>query len=383
MAGAAPYAAAFTRYVSACERRDYAEAIRALDEAVACEPETVEPYERRGRLWRLLGDYVRASGDYATCLALDAHWRDRDSIRSAAGLLRDAYVTTPAEDGRWDPSACRSQDLRTLLQTRAVQAARRRAVLERPSCDLPCPSRCCYFEDETFVYGVHLDAQELAAAREYLRAADLPEGDYLARVERHRCPQCLQARDAWFVTAEDGREYMYYPRRGSRVPGADDGPPPRNSDYLNLRWLTRRSRACMFLGETGCAVHDVGVPPGLATCRHFLCLTAFVFLIAGDVGLASKEDLASRSMRDLSEAALAVLPMLAAGLGSVDARAAQADVRDALAAAVAADQAGDEEAVRAALARHADGERAGADVRAGAWHAARDVMQFGNPRRPR
>jgi len=43
----------------------------------------------------LLGDYYRASRDYATCVRLDPHYRERDAIREAACQLAGAYRADP------------------------------------------------------------------------------------------------------------------------------------------------------------------------------------------------------------------------------------------------------------------------------------------------
>jgi hypothetical protein len=372
----APYAAALSRYLSALEGRDFVAALHALDDAVAIEPELVEAYHRRAHLWRLLGDYFRASRDYAACVRLDPHYRGRDAIREAARQLAGAYRADPVVDEQWDPAACRNRELRAVLEARGAEAARRRSLLARPSCDLPCPSLCCYFEAEASVYGVHVAACELAALSEHLRMSGLAESDHLARVARDQAPAAVQERVGAFVPGEDGKEYLYYPRRGPAAAGITRESAPRTQACADVTWVTSRSRGCLFIRPTGCAIHDVGEPPGLAVCRGFLCLTAFVFVVARDCGFTTRSELACYSIADLHERALAVLPRMADSVCSPEASAASREMRDALAAAIDADRAGDGEATRAHLARYAAGRRAGDELEARTGQAVRETLRF-------
>jgi hypothetical protein len=337
------YAAAFARYRAAVARRDFTDALRTLDAVIERHPGFAELYDSRALVWRVLGDYVRASRDAAACRALDPHHYRLDAIRREVCELRADFASDPVVDPRWTPGECHDGALRDTLETRAADTARRAALLARPSCDLPCPSRCCFFEDEPVANGVHFTADELAAVREYLRAQGLDESDYVAQAGS-----------------------VSYPRCGSASFGAG-GIRPRRVDGGAIGWLTDRSRGCVFVGDTGCAIHGVGDPPGVAVCRNFLCLTAFVFLVARALGLASDADLSACAMADLDEAALAILPAVAAAIRSPERALLQAEMRSALAAAVESDRAHDASATHDALARfdaaHLNGEGLRARVR--------------------
>jgi hypothetical protein len=367
------YGAASRRYLSALDRRDYPAAVRALDEAIACEPSQVEAWHRRSLLWRLLGDYVRASLDDARCVALDPHHRDRDATARRALALFAAYQHDPVTAGLGAPPTCRDTELRRVLAERASRLAFRQRLVERPSCDLPCPSLCCHFEEEPIVNGVHLDAGELSTVRSYLAERDLREDEYLGRVERGRAPGPARQHPEWFLPDGDGREYAYYPRRGAARLG--DVRRPRMLTCAELPWLTSGARACVFVTATGCAIHDLGDPPGLLSCRHFVCLTAFVLLAARDLGAVTTRDLADRSMPDLHDAALAALRPLSAACTSAEALSAYAGMRSALAAALASDQSGDWRAVRLALTDYAAAARAEEALVANARQEAAAVLE--------
>jgi len=200
------------------------------------------------------------------------------------------------------------------------------------------------------VYGVHVAACELAGLREHLRMSGLAESNHLARVARDQAPAAVQGRAGAFIPGADAKEYMYYPRRGPAAAGITRESAPRTQACADVAWLTSRSRGCLFIRPTGCAIHDVGEPMGLAVCRGFLCLTAFVFVVARDRGFTATSELACHSIADLHERVLAVLPRMADSVCSPEAAAASRERRDALAAAIDADRAGDDQATRAHLA---------------------------------
>ena len=166
---ATPYAAALRRYVESVRSRDFATALTAINEAVALEPGLVEPLRNRATLWQLMGDYVRCASDWAACSAIDPHHREADAIRTAAQQLRVAYEQDPVLGSDLVRNTSTHPRLRAVLDQRIAEIRRRRMLLARPSCDLPCPSSCCCFEDETFTYGVVLHEDEFEKVRAHLR----------------------------------------------------------------------------------------------------------------------------------------------------------------------------------------------------------------------
>jgi hypothetical protein len=317
---ATPYAVALRRYLESVRSRDFAAALSAINEAVALEPGLVEPLRSRAILWQLMGDYVRCASDWAACSAIDPHHREADAIRTAAQQLRLAYEQDPVLGSDLVRNTSANPRLRAALDQRIAEIHRRRMLLARPACDLPCPSSCCRFEDETFTYGVVLNEDEFEKVRAHLRDTAGDEAEFIA------------------VVGDHGRHRVHFPLRAERTSAPpDDGWHPRNGAYRELSWVTRRSRPCVFVGPTGCAIHDVGDPPGITACRSFLCLTALVCLLLRDAGATRAGDFADRSMAELHEFALTALPLLAARFCSPAVTAAQQEMRNALVVAAELD----------------------------------------------
>ena len=311
-----PYAAALQRYLDGVRVRDFDVALSAINDAVALEPGLVEPLRNRAILWQFMGDYVRAAFDWAACAAINPHVRDAVEIRTAVQQVRSASQQDPVlgQDLRQDDH--RHPRLRAALELRVAEIRRRRMLLARPGCDLPCPSTCCHFDDETYTYGIMLTDEDLDKVESLMRETGRDEADFIAAV------------------GDDGQHRLHFPLRaeGRIEPLAADWH-PRNGAYRDLSWVTSQSRPCMFVGPTGCAVHEIGDPPGIAACRTFLCLTAFVCLVLRDVGALRTEDMAGRSIVELQDFAIAALQPLAACFASAPMVAAQHEMRQALVAA--------------------------------------------------
>jgi hypothetical protein len=330
----APYAAALRRCFSNLRRRDVESALAAANEAVALEPGLVEPYRWRAFAWQLLGDYIRSASDRATCMALDPHFANTGAIRHAVHQLRAAYDADPVVDDSPNPHGCAHVGLRAVLERRASETRRRRALLARPSCDLPCPSACCYFEDDTFTYGIFLRREEFDTLRDHLRRNDLEAADFIGSVDSTGGP-------------------VHYPlRNGLSSPSHRSDWQPRTLAYSEPMWISSRARPCAFVGPGGCAVHDVGTPPGVAACRAFLCLAAFVWLLLRDTGAARPDDVAGRSMADLHNFSIAALPLLAARFSSTEIASAQREMRCAVTSALEQERAGCAAGVDEALGRY-------------------------------
>jgi hypothetical protein len=354
---ATPYAAALRRYLENVRHRDFGAALAAIDEAIALEPAFVEPRRCRAILWQLSGDYLRFAADWAACSAIDPHHREAEAIRTATQQLRAEYDHDAVLGDALPANACRHPRLRAVLEPRVAEIQRRRALLARPSCDLPCPSTCCYFEDETFTYGITLSSGELEDVRMHLRAEARDESDFIACV------------------GHGEQDPVHYPRTVAsprRRPA--NGWRPRTCAYRELSWVTSRSRPCVFVGPAGCTIHDVGDPPGIAACRSFLCIAAFACLVLRDIGAVQPSDLAGRSMEDLQEFALSAVPLLAACHCSPAVKAARQDMRAAIAAAVARDASGGGTPVDEALDVYDAAHRRSVDAERDARHALDRVV---------
>jgi len=352
----APYASALQRYELGVKNRDFSVALAAAEELVALEPTLVEPYHCRGVVWQLLGDETRASRDRATCAAIDPHYPETAAICGAEQQLRAAYLQDPVVPPGLTAGDCRDEGLRLVIERRAEEIRRRRALFARPSCDLPCPSACCYFEDDTFSYGVAFTPGEADAVVAHLRQRGLDPDHY--------------------VTTIAGHDDLAYPLSNGRTYSHDAASwRPRTRWYRDMSWLTSRSRACAFLGDEGCAIHEIGSPPGIATCRSFLCMTAFVFQLLRDVGIVGPGDMRGCAMEEVQDAALAALPLLASRVASPAVLAELEEMRRAVAAAAESDRAGDRALVAAELERYAAARQRQADAEEAVDRALRPLVE--------
>ena len=286
----------------------------------------------------------------ATAAAVDPHLQNVDAIRLAVRRLREAYQSDPVVDGFAGPEACAHPGLRAVLEQRGAEVRRRRALLAQPSCDLPCPSACCYFEDETFTYGIFLQDGELETLTDHFRIQARDASDFIGCVD-HSGPGGP----------------VHYPLTNSLASAVGAPWRPRTLAYGEPAWITSRSKPCMFMESGRCAIHDVGTPPGLSACRAFLCLAALVWLLLKDVGVARASDVEGCSMPELQEFAVSVLPLLEARFWSDHLAAVHREMRDALAHAVRQERAGHTSGVdgdlrryEAARARAAEAEGAAA-----------------------
>ena len=57
-------------------------------------------------------------------------------------------------------------------------------------------------------------------------------------------------------------------------------------------------------------IHDAGGEEGLPTCKEFLCLTGFVFVVLKWLGLVDESEIASRNIRELNKIAIESLLIL-------------------------------------------------------------------------
>ena len=125
---------------------------------------------------------------------------------------------------------------------------------------------------------------------------------------------------------------------------------PRRLDLRAGAVAERRVSRMPVLSDRGCLLHDLGDPPGLETCRAFLCLTGFVFTVLRYLGVAAPEALAVSSIADLHEQAIRLLPLLEEFYAGREAGAHLATMRERLAEAIDADAAGKRDQISAAIA---------------------------------
>jgi len=343
---------------AAIARRDLRAALAAVDDAVALDDslgiETPDTYALRSRIWLALGDYVRAAHDRERAAALDPHLDDGDRIRAAAQTMWERFQTDPVADEAWFSVPPAEGALGRALKVRRSRLLRRRELLARPACDLPCQSLCCYFAEDPWVYGVLIEAAKLPGLRAFLAEHRMETSACLGSVPARECSYLSDEQLAPYVVEADGTRLVYFPRRSERARGPlPRAVRPKSKAFNDLAWDQPQATACGLLGESGCLVHDLGAPPGFTVCRRFLCLTAFVLLALVELGVVRRKDLAGQAMEDLNVAAIR-------GLLEWDARvhrddhlsALEQEMRSTLSRAVEADRRQDPREGRAALAAY-------------------------------
>ncbi len=291
------------RYLSLAyaQKRDYKQALSEIGEAVTLDPHSPENYHVRSLLWRMTGDYVRAALDYHQCTEIDPNYRDIDAIRRGAEVMKSRL--TDFRILHWGRSVNpRDPSLRDMVREILDETQRRRFLFERPSCALPCPAYCCYFEYDMVDHRVIIEEDQLPAVRHFLAERGLRERDYIGRSRRK-------------VSRNGVRDYVFHPKRSRRLVDRDLLPSvPRNLGYNRIVWASEKARACMFLTQQGCLIHEVGEKPGLDACRSFMCLTGFVFLTLRYLGVHDGAMVEGRAMGELNDLAAKSLLVLYRGL---------------------------------------------------------------------
>lgn len=343
---------------SAIAVRDLSAALAAVDGAIALDGalgfETSDTFALRSRIWLALGDYVRAAQDRTRAAALDPHLDDGDRVRTAAQTLWERFQTDAVADQAWWSVPLVDGALRRVLADRRARLLRRRELLARPACELPCPSLCCYFAEDPWVYGVLIDAAKLSDLGGFLAGRRMEASTCLGSVPATECSFLSGEQIGPYVVEEAGQRLVYFPRRDERVRGAlPRAARPKSRTFTDLAWDQPHATACRLLGELGCLVHDLGAPPGFTVCRRFLCLAAFVLLVLVEEGVVRREDLAGRPMDDLNEAAIRGLLEWDARIHrNGDLAALEEEMRNALGCAVEADRTQKHQEGRAALSAY-------------------------------
>jgi hypothetical protein len=85
---------------------------------------------------------------------------------------------------------------------------------------------------------------------------------------------------------------------------------PKGKDYQELLWINEKSRACAFLSEHKCMIHDLGGESSLPACKEFLCMTGFMFVVLDHLGMIEGSQLRTRSMAQLNRLSVKALLIL-------------------------------------------------------------------------
>jgi tetratricopeptide (TPR) repeat protein len=304
----------FTHYHLGLTYRKKGDLNRALEEmeaAIALNPFNPQYYQQRSLIRRQAGDRAGALRDRKQAIALDANYARIREIRAAAKAI-DLFLESDATMVAW----CRkreseNRELQKIIRNLERSLGNTLQALDSASCVLPCPAYCCHFSGETILHGVYVGPWKLMAIRNFIREKGIAEGNVLDRIpfkEKHLAklipPQ--------FVIKERGCEHVYFPRRkGRHLTRVLLKDLPKDREYRELAWINEHARACTFLQEERCVIHDLGGEPSLQACKEFLCFTGFVFVLLRHQGLVTEEELQTRSMADLNRIAVEALLILA------------------------------------------------------------------------
>lgn len=288
-----------------------AKAIKELDRAIELSPSNPQYYYQRGLIRRQSGNRAGALRDRKQAIELDTNYARIREIRAAAKTI-DTLLESDARMLVW----CRkrkpeNRELQKIIRNLERSLGSTLQALNSASCVLPCPAYCCHFSGETVLHGVHVGPWKLMAIRNFIKEKGIAEEDVLRRVpfEGGHLDRLIPLQ---FVIKEKGREHVYFPRRtGRRLTRALLKDLPKGREYRELAWINEHARACTFLQEGRCVIHDLGGEPSLPACKEFLCFTGFLFVLLGHLGLVKEEELRTRSMADFNRIAVEALLILA------------------------------------------------------------------------
>jgi tetratricopeptide (TPR) repeat protein len=340
----------YTRYhlcLAHLEKKDFDRALHEINRAIELNPSVAKYYYRRSLIWQSRGDPAKAAEDYQRATTLDANYGRVEQIRSSYSAVEQAFSDTLALE--WCGAAgVKSAEFRSIVKELEESLQEGRRAMEEASCTLPCSAYCCHFSGETVRHGVHIGPWKLSAIRNFLKDKGLPEGDYLDRMRFTGEEHLVRLIPPHHVVRERGQGFVYYPKRSEKVlDKALLADLPRGREYQDLLWINENSRACAFLHEGKCSIHDLADEPSLPACKEFLCMTGFVFVLLKHLGLIDESQTEGRGMGELNRLAVEAVLILGQTLYNEHLTRLRTARYEALKAAVAADTLEDpEEAAR-------------------------------------
>ena len=332
--------------------------LREITRAIQLAPSCAEYYARRAAIQHLLGDTLKGQEDEARAIGLDADFRRIGRIRTAIEALRTAFYPSASPVGCDGPRP-ESEELKEVIERARISADLRAAAVSDRSCILPCPAYCCHFRGEPVLHGLCIGPWKLQAIRRQCREKGLSEEGLLGRLPFGPEEKRLRLIPPHFVVHEAGKRTVFYPRRIGKPLGKDRLKGlPKTIDFLEPAWITADAKACAFLDEGRCAIHDLGDEPALPACKEFLCFTAYVFLILDHLCLVKVPAALARPMEELNALAVEGLLLLSERLyGNEEIGRIEEAMGDALKRALEADARKDHPRVAHLLARYRELEK--------------------------
>ena len=332
----------YTRYhlcLAYIEKKNFDKAHREINRAIELNPSVAKYYHRRSQIWQSKGDRTRAHEDYGKAIRLDANYPRARQIRSSYGTIEQTFSNV--EMLEWCSTVrTNSGDLGSIVRGLGESLKEMREAVETASCALPCPAYCCHFSGETIRHGVHIGAWKLSALRRFLKEKGLPESDFLGKIQFTGKEHLVRLIPPHHVVKEHGEEFVYYPKRAKK--GLSKSlleHVPKGKEYQDLLWINEKSRACAFLSEGRCMIHDLGDEPSLPACKEFLCMTGFVFAVLSHLRMVETSQLREMRMAELNQLAVEALLILGSTLYDERVTRLRAAAHDVLKNAVEADTA--------------------------------------------
>jgi hypothetical protein len=289
-------------------------ALKEISKAIALAPLAAEYYDHRSALRHHSGDIAEAVRDWEMALAIDPNYRRIGDIRMANKVIEETFSyseidqwleNTVVDDGR----------LKAILRKAAEHRRKRRKAVENRSCLLSCPAYCCHFTKDLALHGVIIGPWKLRAVKEYLKEKNLGEEAFLARMTITRAEGRLRLVPPSVILSAHGQGFIVFPqRKDTPLPARSGEDLPLGRDYQPVAWFSGGAKACAFLEQGRCMIHDLAGEAALPACKEFLCLTGFVFLILSHVGAVKEADLQKLSMGDANRLAVEALLLLARGV---------------------------------------------------------------------
>ena len=296
------------------KRNEAHEAIIELSRAIKLNPYVPEYYFERSRVFQMIGDSFNAEKDEKEAIELDNNFARIEIIKASLQKVKDA-LSEPAWLDEISGCVIKDQRLREVVRCLRETQSEKREMIENASCLLPCPSYCCHFTGETMLHGVHIGPWKLHAIRKFLREKGLPEDEYLGKMPYCGEQHLNELIPPQYIVSEKGGQWVHHPlRQKNTLRKALLRDLPKGKEYQTLLWINEKARACVFLQGGRCMIHDAGEEPGLPSCKEFLCLTGFVFVVLKHLKLVDESEIASRNIRELNMLAVKFLIMLASEL---------------------------------------------------------------------
>lgn len=326
------------------DKGDLNRAIKEIDRAIAFDPYSARYYYERSELQRLTGNESEARLDNERAVKLEADYSRIGEIRQALKTLEEGIIPAGITGPCREKQVCDPRPSEALVALRASFCEVHESF-ETVSCPLPCPAYCCHFEGNPLLHGLSIGPWKLLKIKEMLRQRGLREEDFLEEMDLtgeqeiqklirpdHLLHECLGTR-------------VYGPKGGNSSLGAAlVACRPKGRAYQDLIWINVNSRACSFLHEARCIIHDVGDEPALPACKEFLCLTGFVFVLLTQWDLIEREAIVGKTMEQLNRLAVEAALVLSTALCKAeDINGVKASLEEALSEALKADREGNTE----------------------------------------